>query len=472
MNGRLFGGHSSQRHISEAGIKNTFICKFQKEPNKKSFSLQWLMVFLSLPAFSLARPLTWKECVKTASLNNLDLLVAEQSVKSAEDLHAASLGQFLPQINLNASLSRSGSDPGLLAFVNDPSYKGYSSLSLSAQENIFSGFRDFASVDQSNAQLDSARSELAEAKSQLSNDLKSAFYQLLFSQKQIGLLRVIAERQKSNMQLVGMNFKGGTDNKGSYLQAQASSQQSEYEVNQAERALRVAQRQLAHVLGKNLLESIEVEGDFGVPPAPANPDFITLTVQTPAHRLALAQVRLSEGQWLSSRSTFFPTLSANASLSRQDWDTSASTPAWSAGLNLSFPLFTGGRDLFNFKSAEEAKTRSEESLRNTDLKTESRLEASFASYQNALESVKVQEGFLKAAQTREEIAKAEYLNGLLSFQNWDLIESTLTSQQKAELSSFLSVKLAEAEWELAQGKGVIPRKETLEPVTTLCRRGI
>jgi outer membrane protein TolC len=211
---------------------------------------------------------------------------------------------------------------------------------------------------------------------------------------------------------------------------------------------------LSLLLGKDLLDPLEVEGDFEVPTPPSKPDFIKITLKTPLHREAVIQLRSSEAQWLSARSSFFPTLSANASLFRSGSDFSA--PGWSTGLSLSFPLFTGGRDFFNFKSAEEARASAEDSLRNSDLKTENLLENNFASFQNAVENTKVQEAFLKAAQTREEIARAQYLNGLLSFQNWDLIESNLTVQEKSELSSFLSAKTTEANWELAQGKGDIP----------------
>ena len=123
---------------------------------------------------------------------------------------------------------------------------------------------------------------------------------------------------------------------------------------------------------------------------------------------------------------------------------------------MSLPLFTGGRDLFDLKSAEESKLGAEDNLKSSDLKTESQLEAAYAAFQNAVQNTKVQESFLHAAQTREEIGKAEYLNGLLTFQNWDDLETNLTTQQKSELSSYLSAKTAEAGWELTQGKGVIP----------------
>ena len=84
------------------------------------------------------------------------------------------------------------------------------------------------------------------------------------------------------------------------------------------------------------------------------------------------------------------------------------------------------------------------------------MESSYAAYIDAVQENKVQQFQVKAAQTQEEIAKAEYLNGLLIFQNWNQIESNLTNQQNSELSGLLNIKTAEANWELTQGKGVIP----------------
>src|SRR5581483_3408569 len=397
------------------------------------------LFFSGVESLQAQTTLSWSNCIKEASLHNLDLLSAEQSVKAAENSHIASLGQFLPQINLNASLDRNGTG-GFNNALEGANYQSTANLSLTAQENLFSGFKDLASVDSSNAQLDLAKAQLDQAKAQLSHDLKTAFYQLLYSQKQIALLQSIADRNKANQDLVEMNFKGGTDNKGSLFQAQAAYQESVYEVDQAKRGLRVAQRQLAQLLGRNQVGSIEATGDFDLPAtAPSDPDYTGLTVQTPAHRQSLAQLHLSESQYVSARGNFLPTLAANASLfNGGDSFDSLNNPGWSAGLSLTFPLFTGGRDLFNFKSSEESKLGAEDNLKSSDLKTESSLENAFASYLDALEDTQVQQSFLQAAQTREEIGKAEYLNGLLIFQNWDQLETNLTSQQKSELSSFLN----------------------------------
>jgi outer membrane protein TolC len=280
---------------------------------------------------------------------------------------------------------------------------------------------------------------------------------LLFSQQQIDLLQQILTRDKANQDLVQMNFDGGTDNKGSLLQAQAAVAQDQFSVDQAQRALRVAQRQLDQVLGRSPMTDIAVAGDFDVPTLPdTTPDFLNLTLLTPAHREAVAQLGLADSQYVTARGDFLPTLSANASLGRSGWNFGETQPNWSAGLELSMPVFTGGRNLFTFKSAEESKQGVEDELQSSDMKTEEGLENAYASYQDAADEIKVQQFQVQAAQTQEEIAKAEYLDGLLIFQNWNLIEAALTNQQKQQLSDMLTIKTAEANWELAEGKGEIP----------------
>lgn len=410
-----------------------------------------------LPLLAWGHPtLTWDQALKEAAQNNRDLRAAQRTVLADEDSHQAALGQFFPQISLSASFDRSGAG-GFNDALNSPLYGQNADLALTAQENIFSGFRDIASVDSSNAQVDMARAEWTQAKAQVSHDLKEAFYGLLFSQQQIALLQEILTRDKANEALVRMNFDGGTDNKGSLLQAEAAVAQDQFSVDQAQRSLRVAQRQLDQILGRSPMTDITVDGRFEIPSlSKTSPDFLSLTVQTPAHREAQAQLGLAESQYVADRGGLLPALSANASLSRSGWNFDQTQPGWSAGLELSLPVFTGGKNLFTLKSAEESKQGVQDQLESTDMKTEEGLESAYASYQDAVDEILVEQLQVKAAKTQEEIAKAEYLNGLLIFQNWNEIESALTNQQKQQLSDMLNIKTTEAEWELAEGKGDIP----------------
>jgi outer membrane protein len=420
-----------------------------------------LSMYLPILGAQDAPALTWDQSVKEAASNNKDLLTAEQTVKADEDAHVASLGQFLPQISFNTSIGRNG--PGsfnqaVQNFNYSPPDNQTTSLSLTASQDIFEGFKDFASVDQANAQLDLARAQLQQAKAQLSHDLKVDFYTLLYTQQEISLLEDITKRDQANADLVKMNFDGGTDNKGSLLQAQVAVEQDKLYVLEAQRESRVAQKQLDQVLGRNPMGKVEVVGNFETPNlSDSHPDFAELTNQTPAHLEAVDQLRLSESSYVTARGAFFPTLSANASLNNGGWNYGEiNSPGWSAELSLSFPLFTGGHDLFTLKSAEESKQGVEDTLQSTDLKTESQLESDWANYVDAVDQIKVQDFQVKAAKVQEEIGKVEYLNGLLIFVNWNQLETALTNQQKTKLSDLLSVKSVEATWELDEGKGEIP----------------
>ena len=77
-------------------------------------------------------------------------------------------------------------------------------------------------------------------------------------------------------------------------------------------------------------------------------------------------------------------------------------------------------------------------------------------FQDAAGKVGVQQEFLHAAQVREEIASSQYATGLLSFQDWDLIEDDLIANQKAMLASQRDALIGEATWERAQGRSALP----------------
>ena len=74
----------------------------------------------------------------------------------------------------------------------------------------------------------------------------------------------------------------------------------------------------------------------------------------------------------------------------------------------------------------------------------------------AIERLKVDESFRAAAIARAEIARRKYNNGLLSFEDWDIIENDLIFRQKNYLSSLQTRVTSEAAWERDRGTGAIP----------------
>jgi len=413
-----------------------------------------LVLGFASPAFT--SPLTWDQCVKEAAAHNPDLKTSAASLKQAKYGKSSATGKFLPQLNAGASHGRSGDEGSLGAILHDADPNDRTSVNLSLSQNLFNGFKDKASYDKAAAQVESAQAQYENTRAQVSRDLKNAFYGLLYAQQQVPMLEEIAARRHENVRMVELRYKSGRENKGSFLQSQASEAQAQYEVSQAKRSLRLAQRQLARVLGRSELEPLEVAGDFDVHSPGDAPDFMKLAAGIPSTRIAAMKHKSAQAQVATARGAFLPSLNASGSMSRGGTEWMPDNPSWSAGLNLSLPLFSGGQDHFNLKSAKSAREQAQIEATTAEKDAALRLEDAFSSYQDAVESTEVQKKSLEAAKVREQIASAQYANGLLSYQDWDQLESSLISSEKSRLQGLRAAMAAEADWELAQGKAELP----------------
>jgi len=403
---------------------------------------------LAVAPVAAERLLTLEECVKEVMLKNPDLMSAKESLRQSKARYQSSFTNFLPKLSANASYSRSGTDSSSAA----ESY----STGLSGQQSLFAGLRHKAIVKQRKAEHESAEANLQAVKAQVSFDLKRAFGRLLFAQVQLVLTRTIALRRQENVGLVGLRYEVGREHKGSYLRSQATNHQATFEQAQAKRALRVTQRELAKVLGKSQFDILIATGSLTTVPPGEIPDWHTLVLKVPDYVQAVAQARSGKASVSIAKSQFYPDVVATGSLSRFGNDYPPDNDQWSTGISISYPFFPGGRNYFDVKVAKAQERSAHANIKSVYDRVALRLEDTFAAYQNATEQHNVRQKFLEAALVRAEIARSQYTSGLLSFEDWDLIESDLINSQKAVLASDRDVFIAEANWELVRGKGILP----------------
>ena len=115
------------------------------------------------------------------------------------------------------------------------------------------------------------------------------------------------------------------------------------------------------------------------------------------------------------------------------------------------PIFEGARRIAAVsrakstfrKAIEDERSRSDDLLLN--------LQESWNDFQDSIERVKVREKFLDAAKARAEIARAQYSTGLISFDNWVIIEDSLVSARQNYLAAQAEALIREANWIKAQG---------------------
>jgi outer membrane protein TolC len=401
-------------------------------------------------------PLTWDACAKEALAHNPDLQKAADNLQSAKYGKKGAVSPFLPSLSADASTNRSGNEGSVAGILKNGDSNPTYQMGLNASINLFNGFKDKASFDLASIAEQQAGVQYQQARATLSNSLRNAFNNLLYSQQQVTLLQEIADREKENVRMVELNYQGGQENKGSLLNEQATSADADIQVTQAKRSLWLAQSQLDVVLGRSELDTPVVAGTFDTTTPDAAPDFKALCHSTFSYLLAVLQLRTAQAQVVSARGSFFPSLNANGSMSRSGSDWVPNQPSWGAGLSLSFPLFEGGQRVFSFESAKASRDAAKVALTSAELNAALSLENAYWAFRDATEATLVQNKYLEAAKLQEEVANAQYANGLLTYQDWNLVENSLITRQKSNLQTLLAAKTAEASWIQTLGKDELP----------------
>lgn len=392
-----------------------------------------------------------EDAVRRTVRRNPELAAARAQVLSSSYRHKSDYAAFLPSLSGDAQLSQGG-DGGLGARASVPRY----GVSLSARQSLFSGFRDKAVFEQSEAQFAIALADLDSVKARISFELKRAFANVSYIQRQVEVSQDILDRRRENVRLVGLRYEGGRENKGSLLRSQAALRQAEFELANARRDMIVARSELGRVMGELEPDFESVERLLGADYPSVEPPFASLLTQTPQYWQAELRLAAAKAGLTIARSVFYPSFSASASVSRRGDDLSLDEDSWSTGLSLSFPVFSGGQNMFGVKAAHADLDQQAATLDTVRMRIGSELRDAFYAFQRAAEAIEVRRQFLDAAEVRAQIARSQYANGLLSFEDWDTIENDLIRSENDMLAALVNAAVAEANWERAQGKGVLP----------------
>ena len=410
----------------------------------------------------LAEPLAWDDCIRIAAEANPEIQAARSTYKSSQLLERAEKGAYLPQLSANAGagygdIRGESRDVGGSFPASSGDRQGSdNSASLSLSQSLFSGFEIDANVKRAAAAAEASGISLETAKAKVSYDLRTAAANLVYSQEYIKLSENIIQRREENLKLVELRFEGGMENKGSLMLSKASLSDAKVDRLQAQNSTGLSKVQLAKVLGRADGSDVAFVGPIPVSPPTPPADFKMLLPDTFERRQALAQKRSAEAQVEAARAQLYPKLNLTGDMALQRGSLSSEMDRATVGLTLALPLFAGGRDYNTYNSARAGLAAAQTSVANVEQQLLVKLKQTFNAFIEAVERERVAREYVEAARVRAEIARNKYNNGLLSFENWDIIENDLINRQKSGLLSRRDRITAEAAWEQALGRGVIP----------------
>jgi outer membrane protein TolC len=285
--------------------------------------------------------------------------------------------------------------------------------------------------------------------------LRAAFTELLKAQDLLGLTMEIADRRRMNVRLINLRYNGGREHVGSLGQARADLAQAEFEASQAQRGLLLAQSKLASALGRDAHTPLRVRGSFSaVRIPPGIPSFELLAKNNPLFQQLDLQRKAARYDLKAARSACSPELYLTSSVGRGTVD---SVPFdafdWNAGVTLSVPIYEGGTGRAKVSRAIAVVSQRNAEEKSGYLQILDTLEEKWKNFLDAFQMVTVKKKNLAAAIERSTISNAQYSNGLVSFNEWVIIENNLVGAKKEFLNAEAALLIAEAQWIQAKGEG-------------------
>ncbi len=407
-------------------------------------SIVFACICLSLTGAEAQEALTWQDCVKEALQYHPDLISAKEVVNQFKAEKMTAISAILPQISTEVSQS--------VIKAPQSSQTNASFYGITGQQLLFDGLKTPYNIAAAAKNVNASQYNYDVTSSNIRLRLRTAFISLLSSQELLTITKDITQRRKQNADLVKLLYDGGMENRGSLLTAEANLAQAEFNIVQSERAITVAQRQLIKEMGRAATSPIQAAGDLEVVNVKREkPNFEALATTNPSLENLSAKKEAAQFGLKSARAEFFPTISATASAGRTDSNWPPHNDQWSAGLTLTFPIFEGGSrwaDVSKARAVLNQAKADERSGRDGVILT---LEQAWTAWQNAVDTVAVQKQVLQAADERAKISRVEYTNGLLTFDNWTIIEDNFAQAQTSLVAAQANAFIAEAQWIQAQG---------------------
>lgn len=380
-----------------------------------------------------------KEYIDIALELNPSIKVSKIEIEIGRNQLKSEYTNFAPTVSANATQSQSKVGES----INDASNVG-----VSANLNIFNGFKDSTNIENSNINLKLLKLELKRKESDIRFKVKKAYFNYLSSNESFQLLSQIEKRRKKQLELIQLRYQGGREDQGSFLQAKAQYEKSTIEKVQAERQLKTYRKDLENALGRPLLENELPQGELisYIKDLPAVLFEENLVKAIPEYQLKALNYSVAKNNIKISNSEFSPTLDLQGSYNKggdtfQELDTSSR----SVSLVLSIPIFEGGKRFFDRSAAKLEKMKAEYQINEVFNELRASVVNEINNYQSSIENTKVKLKFFESSKVRSEIATSQYKSGIINYTNWDLVQGEYIENEKNVIVSRKSALVSKAQ---------------------------
>ncbi|HEY6852836.1 MAG TPA: TolC family protein [Gemmatimonadales bacterium] len=254
--------------------------------------------------------ITLADAIQRALQVQPSMVTAQGNVRSADAQRLAANGAFLPSLSVSGSSSRSGGTVLIGNQLQNQPWKTNFSGSLSANIDLFTGFRRIALRSAAGASQDAADAGLINQRYQTTLATKQAFYNALADEELVRVAEAQLARTRQELQISVDKLRVGSATRSDSLRSAVDYGNARIALLQAQSNLAFAQATLGRQIGVD--RPVRAVPDTVLPPLPDTSGLRDALLGTaPQVRQADAQARAARAGVWASRSSYWPTFSAS-----------------------------------------------------------------------------------------------------------------------------------------------------------------
>ncbi|HJU76227.1 MAG TPA: TolC family protein [Gemmatimonadaceae bacterium] len=411
-----------------------------------------------------ARPISLTDAVRLAQRNSPATVQARGQIASGGAALRSAYGAFLPNINVSASAARSGGDRfntagQLVPLAGEPwQYND----GISANVELFSGFRRFSELRAAKADIASAEANETLQEFNIALNVKQQYYNVLAARESESAARSQLEQAEQQLRAAAARVAQGAATKSDSLRSVIQVGNARLALLTAQNNLRVGNASLTRLIGSSdLVTAIDDTTQLSISLAAVDSAQLAAWAEDgPAVRQARASLTAANAASRTARAPYLPTLNLSFSRSGSGFDNrfGYGDKRYSYGDNLrfsvSYPLFNG------FAREEQVtRTRVQEDiafaqLRDARLAAQQQFVQHLGTLRLADERVQIQRASVEAAEEDLRVQQQRYALGASTL--LDLLTSQLTLNQAraALIQARYDARVARAQIEALIGREI------------------
>jgi TolC family type I secretion outer membrane protein len=402
-------------------------------------------------------PITLAQVVDIALSNNTTTRIAWLEARAAEAALGSRESAYLPEVDVNASITRSrGTAQGGRTAFQQTTYGP--SLALTYLLFDFGGRE--AQVEQARQGLIAANFVHNQSIQDVILQTEQAYYSYLDARALLAAQDATIKERQTSLDAADARHRAGVATVADVLQARTALSQAQLTRETIEGNLRMIEGLLATTMGLPATARF----DFGelpleVPAREVTEAVDALIARAITERPDLAAVRANADRARARirevRAQGLPTIGLAGSTGVTWFGGGSSTKPYSASIALRWPLFTGFRNTYDIREAELEAQVAREDVRALEQRVNLQVWTSYFSLQTATQRLTTARDLLNSAQQSAEVATGRYRSGVGSILDVLTAESALENARAQEVQArtdwFLSVA------QLAHDTGTLER---------------